>query len=295
MSSADFTALVERAMQAGNRSHMRAVVEKELLHYDILFALDTEGLLDLLTFQGGTSLRLCYGSPRFSEDLDFVGGEAFSTSTMLSMKSCIERYVGERYGLHVSVKEPRELAHEAENRHVKVHKWQIRVTTAPARRDLPTQMIKIEIAAIPAYRRVPQALQQNYDFLPDGYDDLVILVESLDEIMADKLVSLVNCTAYVRHRDIWDLHWIGQHGAHFDSELIQHKLADYHVAGYQDKAARLIERLPGIIHGKEFRDQMSRFIPLDVQERTLLKEKFLALLEKETIRNLTNAVKAAER
>jgi predicted nucleotidyltransferase component of viral defense system len=145
MSSADFAPLVERAMQAGNRSHMRPVVEKELLHYDILFALDTEGLLDLLTFQGGTSLRLCYGSPRFSEDLDFVGGEAFNTSTMLRMKSCIERYVGERYGLHVSVKEPRELAHEAQNRHVKVHKWQIRITTAPARRDLPTQMIKIEI------------------------------------------------------------------------------------------------------------------------------------------------------
>ena len=295
MSSADFAALVERAMQAGNRSHMRPVVEKELLHYDILFALDTEGLLDLLTFQGGTSLRLCYDSPRFSEDLDFVGGEAFSTSTMLRMKSCIERYVGERYGLHVSVKEPRELAHEAENRHVKVHKWQIRVTTAPARPDLPTQMIKIEIAAIPAYRRVPQALRQNYDFLPDGYGDLVILVESLDEIMADKLVSLVNCTAYVRYRDIWDLHWIRQHGANLDSELIQHKLADYHVAGYQDKAARLIERLPGIVHGKQFRDQMSRFIPLDVQERTLLKEKFMVLLEKETLRNLTDAVKAAER
>ncbi|HET6629122.1 MAG TPA: nucleotidyl transferase AbiEii/AbiGii toxin family protein, partial [Woeseiaceae bacterium] len=46
----------------------RPVVEKELLHYDILFALDTEGLLDPLTFQGGTSLRLCYGAQRFSED-----------------------------------------------------------------------------------------------------------------------------------------------------------------------------------------------------------------------------------
>lgn len=31
---ADFNALVERAMQAGNRSHMRPVIEKELLHYD---------------------------------------------------------------------------------------------------------------------------------------------------------------------------------------------------------------------------------------------------------------------
>jgi hypothetical protein len=48
-SIADFNALVERAMQTGNRSHMRPVIEKELLHYDILFALDTKGLLDLLT------------------------------------------------------------------------------------------------------------------------------------------------------------------------------------------------------------------------------------------------------
>jgi len=29
----------------------------------------------------------------------------------------------------------------------------------------------------------------------------LILVETLDEVMADKLVSLVNTTGYVRHRD----------------------------------------------------------------------------------------------
>ena len=66
MSSEDFNALVERAMRVGNRAHMRPVIEKELLHHDILFALDAEGVLDSLTFQGGTSLRLCYGSARLS-------------------------------------------------------------------------------------------------------------------------------------------------------------------------------------------------------------------------------------
>ena len=71
----NFQVLVERAMTAGGRERMRPVIEKELLHYDILFALEMEDLLDTLTFQGGTALRLCYGSQRFSEDLDFVGAE----------------------------------------------------------------------------------------------------------------------------------------------------------------------------------------------------------------------------
>jgi predicted nucleotidyltransferase component of viral defense system len=290
MSSEDFNAQVERAMLVGNRAHMRPVIEKELLHHDILFALDAEGLLDSLTFQGGTSLRLCYGSARLSEDLDFVGGVNFNTQQFLSVKSCIERYIGDRYGLEVRVKEPKEMAQEPEHRHVLVHKWQIRVTTAPARRDLPKQIIKIEIAAVPAHERVPQQLRQNYDFLPDGYGDLVILTESLDEIMADKLVSLVNCTAYVRHRDIWDLHWLAQQGAKRNDVLLGHKLADYSVTDYETKAAQLSKRLPEIVRGKAFRDQMARFIPLDVQQRTLLKDKFLAVLERDTVEAVKYAV-----
>jgi predicted nucleotidyltransferase component of viral defense system len=98
---------------------MRPVIEKELLHYDLLFALDADGLLDGLTFQGGTSLRLCYGSQRFSEGLDFVGGPDFSASALLDMKSSIERYISGRYGLEVSVKEPKDLTREPEYRHVK--------------------------------------------------------------------------------------------------------------------------------------------------------------------------------
>lgn len=75
--------LVDQGMKTGEHTHMRPVIEKELLHYDILFALDKERLLDQLTFQGGTSLRLCYGAVRFSEDLDFVGGRDFATGHLL--------------------------------------------------------------------------------------------------------------------------------------------------------------------------------------------------------------------
>ncbi|EOG5620081.1 nucleotidyl transferase AbiEii/AbiGii toxin family protein, partial [Proteus mirabilis] len=85
----NFALLVNKAMQVGNVSHMRSVIEKELLHYDILFALEKGGLLNKLTFQGGTSLRLCYGGNRFSEDLDFAGGKDFSSAMLADMKHCI--------------------------------------------------------------------------------------------------------------------------------------------------------------------------------------------------------------
>jgi len=59
----DLERIVRQAMSGQDVHHMRAVIEKELFHYDILFALDQAGLLSTLTFQGGTSLRLTLSLP----------------------------------------------------------------------------------------------------------------------------------------------------------------------------------------------------------------------------------------
>jgi hypothetical protein len=279
---ANFNYLVERAMQGPGRGHMRPVIAKELLHYDILFRLDKEGLLDQLTFQGGTSLRLCHGSARFSEDLDFVGGRHFASQQLHQMKECIEDYIGKRYGLEVRVKEPAELRQDPEYATLKVDKWQISVVTSPERKDLPMQRVKVEVANIPAYSREPRPLQVNYDFLPDGYGDTLIMTETLNEVMADKLVSLVNTQRYVRHRDIWDLRWLKQKGATIVPDWIDAKISDYRIDDYLGKLDETWQRLPEIIHGQRFREEMSRFIPRDVQERTLDKAKFLDFLVSET-------------
>lgn len=53
-------------------ARLTPVIEKEIIHYEIIRSLGRNGLLRDITFQGGTSLRLCYGSQRYSEDLDFV-------------------------------------------------------------------------------------------------------------------------------------------------------------------------------------------------------------------------------
>lgn len=286
----DFQASVANAMKAPGLSHMRPVIEKELLHYDLLFILDKEGLLDNLTFQGGTSLRLCYGAPRFSEDLDFVGGHDFASQQLMAIKDCIEHYIGKRYGLEVMVKTPSSLQTQIEQQELNVDKWQVAIVTSPGQKHLPRQRIKLEVVNIPAYSREPQALKLNYDFLPDGYADTLIMTESLDEVMTDKLVSLVNCQRYVRHRDIWDLRWLKQQGAQMNMTWLSNKIRDYSIANYSERLDKMWQDLPGIIHGDAFKSEMTRFIPMDVQQRTLAKDKFYDHLSNE-IRGLLETVR----
>lgn len=275
----DFETLVEEAIRQGGLSNLRPVVEKELLHYDILFCLSEAGLLRTLTFQGGTSLRLCYGSNRFSEDLDFAGGHDFCSADLTVMKDCIEAYLGARYGLEVTVKEPRELRDEPEYAEVRVDKWQISVTTAPERRDMPRQRIKIEVANIPAYTRTPRQLVRNYTILPDGYTDILVGVESLNEVMADKLVSFPATTSRVRYRDIWDLVWLRRQGATPDVELIKKKLSDYRLDDFDRRLQDRITSIPAIIQDGLFHAEMKRFIPAAVFETSLGQEGFSEFLE----------------
>ena len=75
----NFQRLVSMALQDPNLANMRPVIEKEIIHFDLFFVLDQEGLLNDLVFQGGTAVRLCYGGKRFSEGLDFAGGVDFSS------------------------------------------------------------------------------------------------------------------------------------------------------------------------------------------------------------------------
>lgn len=276
----NFNELVDIVVTEKNYAANRPVVEKELLHYDILYALSAAGLLKHITFQGGTSLRLCYGSNRFSEDLDFAGGRDFCSAQMLEIKACIEKYVGERYGLEVVVKEPKELRNEPYYADVKVDKWQISVTTNPGKSDLPKQRIKVEIANIPAYTNTLRSLAKNYEQLPSGYSDLIIRVEKLTEVMADKLVSFPATTSHIRYRDMWDLVWLHQQRAKPDTELVIKKVADYKISDlFEEWLQARIESLPSLVASKEFSEEMKRFLPVSVVNKTLLQPDFLEFLQ----------------
>lgn len=281
MMGTDFRAAVEAAMGDINLSNMRPVVEKEILHYEIFQALDAAGLLKDIVFQGGTSLRLCYGSSRFSEDLDFAGGENLSDETMAKFKACIEDRVGARFGLEVRVKEP--VVKPGEETGVTVRKWSIVVKTHPENVALPQQRIKIEVASIPAHTSTLAPLTYNYAHLV-GMAPLMVRVETRKEILADKLVALpcsatdgegapvtVEGPSRVRHRDLWDIAFLAAQGVTADPEvleLVTKKVADYGIQDYGQKVDTLIDLLPGLVRSKQFAAQMSRFIAADRRQST---------------------------
>ena len=144
-----FDSLVDEALKSRtDLSLLRPVVEKELLHHDILREMSSAGLLSGLTFIGGTCLRACYGSPRLSEDLDFTGGSDFKRSDLTELGRVLKETLGTRYGLKVSVSDPvREQG--------KVSTWKMIVETRPGRKDLPAQRIHLDICSIPATTRAP--------------------------------------------------------------------------------------------------------------------------------------------
>ncbi len=133
-----FDRLVLQALQARPELNaVKAVVEKELLHHDLLREMSAAGLLAGLTFLGSTCLRACYGSVRLSEDLDFTGGAAFTREMLARLAGVLVERLEARYGLRVTVDEPTKET-------LGVDTWKLSVITQPERKDLPAQRIHID-------------------------------------------------------------------------------------------------------------------------------------------------------
>ena len=276
----DFNALVDMAMANPGLSAMRPVVEKELLHYEIFQALDAEGLLKGLVFQGGTSLRLCRGSDRFSEDLDFAGGKDFSADSMQKITRCMEKRIGQRFGLKVAVNhKPSGLGKDG-IKNIRVSKWWISIETSPENPAMPQQRIKLEVANIPAHTRELVPLRANYEIL-SAMPTVLVNTETLDEIMADKVLAFPTSlfdnqdqpvgpdSTKIRHRDIWDLAWMSTRGAKLVPALVVAKIADYGVTNYPHLLAAAIAQTPQIIRSRAFKTQMTRFVDSATVAKTL--------------------------
>ncbi|MDR1183994.1 MAG: nucleotidyl transferase AbiEii/AbiGii toxin family protein [Coriobacteriales bacterium] len=278
-----FRKLAESIAANQGQVQMLPVIEKELLHYEILSALSEKSYLKNLVFQGGTALRLCYGASRMSEDLDFAGGDSFDANMLHGMKEAVEAAITRRYDVDVRVKEPKRQAIDQRDtrlQKVTVERWQIRVVTMRKRPDIPQQLIKLEIATIPTYERIIRPLLVNYPELPEGYGNVLLPVESLKEILADKLVSLA-VAQNIRYRDFWDLRWISTNPAQPSQnykELVLRKVSDYGITDYAKQVEQMVERLEHNIESREFLAQMRRFIPTEILAQTMERPAFRTYL-----------------
>jgi predicted nucleotidyltransferase component of viral defense system len=254
-------------------SPLRVVVEKELLHHDILREMSRAGFLRDLTFIGGTCLRACYGSPRLSEDLDFTGGADFSRESLMDLGNILVARLETKYGLPVTVTEP---VREEGN----VDTWKLRVVTRPDRKHLPAQRINIDICALPSYDRHPMMLRNHYG-VDMGTSGLILQAQSREEILADKIVAFSLRPNRLKNRDLWDIVWLHQQGVILPVDLVVRKAADRQV-DLPSFGKRLQTRLdflhkdPGC--HKEFLSEMRRFLPPQAVAETLLQDDFWKVL-----------------
>jgi len=260
-----FDALVDEALRGrSDLALLRPVVEKELLHHDILREMSSAGLLAGLTFIGGTCLRACYGSPRLSEDLDFTGGAAFKRSDLADVGLILRQNLQTRYGLRVDVGEP--VKDEG-----RVSTWKMSVETRPGRKDLPAQRIHLDICAISSHDARPMMLRNIYG-VEMGTSGLILQAQSREEILADKVVALALRKNRIKNRDLWDIVWLLQQGVELPHALMPLKLKDHHcVKGEFELLLR--ERLKSLagspVMKTEFLKEMRRFLPAAISRQTV--------------------------
>jgi predicted nucleotidyltransferase component of viral defense system len=267
-----FDELVDQALRnKPELSPLRVVVEKELLHHDIMRVLATAGLLPGLTFMGGTCLRACYGSNRLSEDLDFTGGANFTRKTLASMADVLVQSLKTKYGLTVAVAEP---IRDTGN----VDTWKLKVQTRPGRKDLPAQRINIDVCAIPSYQPRPMMLLNPYG-VEMGTSGLVLQAQSREEIFVDKLVAFALRPNRIKNRDLWDIAWLHQQQVSPALDLLKSKLSDHqtrvnvYLQAFSERTESMQSK-PSI--AKDFRFEMSRFLPNRLVKDTVESDDFWA-------------------
>lgn len=253
------------------------VIEKEILHHDIMDVLIKQGVMQRLTFIGGTSLRMCYNSSRLSEDLDFNGGHDFKPSEFEGLESEIQTYIQNKYETEVWVSKP-----SGEQQGYTVS-WKISIVKEASRPDLPRQKMHIDVCAIPSFDIEKRPLLNHYDIVVPT-EGILVPVQSLQETLADKLIALAYRARRIKPRDIWDIVWIKQRGINLSKTLVEKKLVARQKQT-EDFRQALSVQLGKLMSEDEVRNdfnmEMSRFIPKQIKERTLDNPEYWAYVQAE--------------
>ncbi len=241
------------------------VIEKEILHHDIIDVMIKQGAMQSLVIIGGTSLRMCYNASRLSEDLDFNGGHDFKPAHFDGLEVEIQKYIQNKYETQVWVNKP------IEDPQGNTSSWKISIVKDANRPDLPRQKMHIDVCAIPSFDVEKRPLLNHYNIVVPT-EGLLIPVQSLQETLADKLIALAYRARRIKPRDIWDIVWIKQRGINLSLDLVDRKLAARGKLK-KDFTEALQIQLEKLMQDDEVRNdfsmEMSRFIPQQIKERTI--------------------------
>ncbi|NPA90558.1 MAG: nucleotidyl transferase AbiEii/AbiGii toxin family protein, partial [Chloroflexi bacterium] len=183
------------------------VILKEALQVYVLAAVYALPASERVTFQGDTCLRLVYGGPRYSEDLDFV-----TTLTSSELQRLFEDVQSEVMRLAPLFEGAISL--RVQKATAEMVRWKVYY-----RRNSPRDAtsVSVEFAPYPAYtsRVVPLHLPFPLPALPL----VVVRAETEAEILADKVAAFAG-RRYVKGRDVFDIWWLRQRGIEVDRDMV---------------------------------------------------------------------------
>lgn len=194
--------LSNRLSRAGGRRIPEAVLERDYCMAWFLVGLSRSTLRNILAFKGGTALKRCYfGDYRFSEDLDFTLVKAKSLETILSELENISADVRQASG--VIIRYSREDSKSHQNSHTFYLAYE---------GPLPGTAVKEVKVDITINERLVLPLKEKpvlkgYEEYADLPDDAIILVYSLEEILVEKVIALVD-RARNEPRDLYDVWYL---------------------------------------------------------------------------------------
>jgi predicted nucleotidyltransferase component of viral defense system len=261
------SAIVDFMVRNGIPGEMEQNLIKEAIHLHLLSALSDAGVLRHVVFQGGTALRLCYGGERYSEDLYFVCGKAGSYFDKVQFDALVrhalettKESLSRDFDIDpnlIDLKQPSDpMAIRSDA--VSIVAWRIVVPISATRRS-PKSHIKIEFANVPSYDNVPNVAKATAGLVQ--IQDIILKVESADEILADKAVALTAREA-LKYRDVWDVWYLSKKlSAKADRDTVARKFIDYGTWDIEAKAKQRCAELAEASTLRSFLDEMKRFLP----------------------------------
>lgn len=230
-----------------------------------------------LIFQGGTSLHLVHGSPRFSEDLDFLVADSLKLGSIGS--SIQSRLAGTPWlpaDMALSVTAPK----DGRNPHV----FDVAISGEGV---LGSVRVKVELWAAPEEALKPLATAVHPVRLivgrAAGAQAFVPTLE-LQEIFVDKVFALA-ARPYLKPRDVFDLYWLAERGEAqaCTEEDLAVRLATYPnetPQNWLEKAAARRQELLG--SADKVKADLRRWLPpswplTDDKVRTMIEASVLAL------------------
>ncbi|NJM43324.1 MAG: nucleotidyl transferase AbiEii/AbiGii toxin family protein [Brachymonas sp.] len=114
-----------------------------------------------------------------------------------------------------------------------------------------------------------------------GTSGLIVQAQSRAEIFADKLIAFALRPNCIKNRDLWDMAWLHQEAVAPAWGLMARKLQDHHCE--LERYASLLKERCHMLHSEpelatDFRQEMRRFLPVQIVEQTADRPEFWQFL-----------------